>query len=259
MRGWRRDAVVLAGLAASVVLLSGAVRWAVEPIRSAKGDAASKVAAVAPRRLADMDLVLTSVERRGDSLVFIERVAAEAGASKPTPGGKLAGSTVFSYVWPVSLDPSVVGFPKGAGTLALAATAHPDFDDTPLADESGDGQKGNDGALWHSHWVVLVPDEVCGPGALKVRDIPAGETPVMPATWPKLPLYLDSPGFTPSLKGPEIRVAVPLKAMGFPTTFRYDGVTAALRINASVHAPLLCVADVFDIASGKLTLPGKVE
>ena len=32
---------------------------------------------------------------------------------------------------PTSLDPSVVGFDKGAGILAMAATSHPDFDDTP--------------------------------------------------------------------------------------------------------------------------------
>ena len=33
--------------------------------------------------------------------------------------------------------------------------------------------------------------------------------------------------------------------------------TAALRVNASVHAPLLCVVDVFKVASGNLSLPGK--
>lgn len=25
--------------------------------------------------------------------------------------------------------------------------------------------------VWHSHWVVLVKDEACGPGALKAKDI----------------------------------------------------------------------------------------
>ena len=34
-------------------------------------------------------------------------------------------------------------------------------------------------------------------------------------------------------------------------------VTAGLRVNASVHAPLLCVVDVFKVASGNLSLPGK--
>ena len=39
----------------------------------------------------------------------------------------------------------------------------------------------------------------------------------------------------------------------------YDGVTSALKVNANIHAPLLCVTDVFDVASGDLSLPGKVE
>ena len=39
----------------------------------------------------------------------------------------------------------------------------------------------------------------------------------------------------------------------------FDGVTAAFGMNASVHAPLLCVTDDFDIASGKFSLPGKMK
>jgi hypothetical protein len=176
----------------------------------------------------------------------------------PTKVGTLAGSEVFSYVWPTTLDPAAVGFEGKTGTLALAATAHPDFDDTPRYDEDGDGDVRNDGALWHAHWVVLTPDAACGPGALKVRDIPAGTSPKLPATWPELPLFIDSPGYDLDLTQGQIRVEVPLKELGFPAAFRYDGVTAALRVNASVHSPLLCVVDVFDVASGKLTLPGTV-
>lgn len=201
----------------------------------------------------------TTVTREGTKLVFVERVSGKAGASTPTPSGKLAGSGVFSYVWPTSLDPSVVGFEGKTGTLALAATSHPDFDDTPHYDENGDGDPKNDGNLWHSHWVVLTPDESCGPGALKVRDIQSGTTPKLPATWPGLPIFIDSPGYEPELTGNSIRVDVPLKDMGFPSTFQFDGVTAALRVNDSVHNPLLCVVDVFDIASRTLTLPGKVD
>ena len=33
--------------------------------------------------------------------------------------------------------------------------------------------------------------------------------------------------------------------------------TAGLRVDAGVHAPPLCVVDVFKIASGNLSLPGK--
>ena len=53
----------------------------------------------------------------------------KAGSLKPTPTGKLAGSDVFSYVWPTTLNSSEVGFEDSAGILALAVTSHPDFDE----------------------------------------------------------------------------------------------------------------------------------
>ena len=146
-----------------------------------------------------------------------------------------------------------------ARNLALAATSHPDFDDTPLYDENGDGDAKNDGLAWHSHWVVLTPTETCGPGAMAVRDIPEGTTPKLPTTWPGLPLFLDSPGLAPEFDGPEIVVNVTFDNSVDLQGAGYDGVTAALRVNANVHAPLLCVVDVFDVASGDLSLPGKVN
>ena len=145
------------------------------------------------------------------------------------------------------------------GILALAATSHPDFDDTPLYDENSDGDPANDGVVWHSHWVVLTPTEACGPGALAVRDIPEGATPDMPATWPGLPIFLDSPGFSPLFDGPEIAVKVAFARNVGLEGVAYDGVTSALRVNANVHSPLLCVVDVFDVASGDLSLPGKLK
>ncbi|MCC7003953.1 MAG: hypothetical protein IT357_17495 [Gemmatimonadaceae bacterium] len=225
-------------------------------ISSAAKDARS---ATGVAKLEAFDLVWTNVERKGTHLVFTERVSASAGTVRPARTGALAGSSVFSYVWPVSLDPATAGFEGKSGTLALAATAHPDFDDTPKYDENGDGDAANDGDLWHSHWVVLVPDDACGTGALKVRDIPPGTTPRLPATWPGLPLFIDSPGYDPEITSDFVRVRVPLKELGFPEAFRFDGVTAALKVNASVHDPLLCVADVFDVASGNLSLPGTVR
>jgi len=50
---------------------------------------------------------------------------------------------------------------------------------------------------------------------------------------------------------------VPFDDIGVVEAASFDGVTAGLRVNASVHAPLLCVVDVFKIASGDLGLPGK--
>lgn len=205
------------------------------------------------------DIVHTRIHVEDRVAVFHMAVSGRAGESRPSASGQLAGSTVFSYVWPTTLDPSTVGFERGAGLLAFAVTAHPDFDDTPLFDENGDGDRGNDGDLWHSHWVVLSPDEACGPGALKVVDIPEGAKPRLPRTWPGLPILIDSPGYSPVFTGDSLEVRVPFDDLGALEGLRFDGVTAALRVNASVHAPLLCVVDVFKTGSGDLSLLAAIE
>ena len=56
-----------------------------------------------------------------------------------------------------------------------------------------------------------------------------------------------------------VEVRVPFDDIGVVNTASFDGVTAVLRVNASVHDPLLCVANVFKIASGNISLPGKVN
>ncbi|MGB4117247.1 MAG: hypothetical protein WBK51_11945 [Polaromonas sp.] len=205
------------------------------------------------------DIVHTRITTQGNVAIFHMHTSGKAGANKPTKTGKLAGSSVFSYVWPTSMDPSVVGFDAKSGILAFAATSHPDFDDTPLFDENGDGNPNNDGGVWHSHWVVLQPDEACGKGALKVVDIPEGAKPKLPKTWPGLPLLIDSPGWSPSFKGDVVEVRVPFDDIGVVNAASFDGVTAALRVNASMHSPLLCVVNVFKVASNDLSLPGKVN
>jgi hypothetical protein len=205
------------------------------------------------------DILSATVSRAGDNLTFAMKVSGQAGADIPAATGALAGAPVWSYVWPTSLDPATIGFEGGSGILALAATAHPDFDDTPLYDEDGDGDKANDGAGWHSHWVVLTPNEDCGPGALSVRDIPEGTTPDLPETWPGLPLFIDSPDIRPAIDGKTIALTLSLPRGADSAALKFDGVTSALRVNQSVHAPLLCVTDVWDVASGDLSLPGTVE
>lgn len=205
------------------------------------------------------DVVHADITKDKGDLIFKMKVAAKAGTSKPSKSGKLAGASVFSYVWPTSMNSSVVGFESDQGILALAVTSHPDFDDTPNLDENGDGKNDNDGDVWHSHWVVLTKDNACGEGHLKVKDIPDGTKPKLPATWPGLPILIDSPGYVPNIKGREVIVRVPMPAVKDFSDIKFDGVTAGLRVNTSVHAPLLCVADVFDVASGDLSLPGRVE
>lgn len=203
---------------------------------------------------AEFDVVFAQVTQAGSNLYFQMVVAGESGSVIPEATGEVAGAPVLSYVWPTSLDSSVVGFEAEQGILALAVTSHPDFDDTPLYDEDGDGDTGNDGAVWHSHWVVLVEDEQCEAG-LSVRDIPDGETPAVPETWPELPILIDSPDYNLDLFQDEIVVTVPHAELGFET-FNFDGVTAGLQVNANLHNPFLCVTHVDDIVSGDLSLPG---
>ncbi|MCW8891517.1 MAG: hypothetical protein OQL20_12730 [Sedimenticola sp.] len=209
--------------------------------------------------LAPFDIVHAKITTEDNIAIFHMAVSGKAGKNKPTPTGQLAGSDVFSYVWPTSIDSYEVGFEKKAGILALAVTSHPDFDDTPLYDENYDGSTVNDGDVWHSHWVVLQSNEKCGKGALSVVDIPKDTKPRLPKTWPGLPILLDSPGWSPTFNSESIEVRVPFDDIEIVKNTTFDGVTAGLRVNQSVHAPLLCVVDVMDVASGNLSLPGKVN
>jgi hypothetical protein len=209
--------------------------------------------------LSSFDIIHTKISTKDNIATFHMAVSERAGDIKPTPTGKLAGSEVFSYVWPTTLNSGQVGFEDNAGILALAVTAHPDFDDTPLYDENGDGDKTNDGNVWHSHWVVLEPNEKCGAGSLGVVDIPEGATPKLPQTWPGLPILIDSPDYKPNFEGNTLNVSVQFEDAGALELAKFDGVTSGLRVNASAHSPLLCVVDVFDVASGDLSLPGEVN
>ncbi|MEI8608217.1 hypothetical protein P4S70_03735 [Enterovibrio sp. Hal110] len=204
------------------------------------------------------DIVHAKVVKNGTSLTFQTEVVGEAGKEKPASVGQLAGSAVYSYVWPTALNSADIGFDKDKGIVALAVTAHPDFDDTPRYDENRDGDNANDGNVWHSHWVVLTEDKAC-PGGLKVRDIPPGSSPTVPISWPELPIYIDSPGYEPHFAKTELTVDVPTKDIRFNDNFNFDAVTAVLKVNDSVHNPLLCVIGVDDIASGDLSLPGIVK
>ena len=199
------------------------------------------------------DITSATASTDGRLATFAMEVTGEAGAQKPKKIGKLKGARVDAYVWPTKLDPSAVGFARGSAILALAITAHPDFDDTPLFDENGDGDPANDGANWHSHWVVLDNDKGCA-GGLKVRDISPGQD-VLPDTAPGLPIALDSPGMSPLLKGKTVRVTVPVKGA---ENVNFDAVAAHLQVNEGGKAPLLCVTGTYKVASGNLTLPGVI-
>lgn len=198
---------------------------------------------------ASFDIIETRIVTKDDAAIFTTKVRGEAGAQTPTSTGKFEGSGVYAYVWPTSLDSSEVGFEKNQGIVALAVTFHPDFDDA--------AKGGKNRSVWHPHWVVLAKDKACGAG-LKVVDITAGAKPKVPETWPGVPLLIDSPAYPTELKGDAVQVEIPLKLISGITDASFDGVTAGLKVNGNLHAPLLCVSDVFKIASGVLSLPGKV-
>ncbi len=207
-----------------------------------------------PGSVPAFDITTAEATTDGRLTTFMMEVAGMAGSVKPVPTGQLKGAKVEAYVWPTNLDPSTVGFDEASGILALAITAHPDFDDTPLYDENGDGDPANDGADWHSHWVVLVDEDSCGAG-LKVRDVSPG-VDLLPATAPYLPIALDSPGMSPILDGRRARITVPVSNT---ESTAFDAVTAELQVNVTGDAPLLCVTGVHDVASGDLSLPGRVS
>lgn len=207
-------------------------------------------APVQPAAAEPFDIVRTEVVSDGAEVAFKIQVRGKAGKLRPKAVGQFAGSAVYSYVWPTSLDSSAVGFDAAQGIVALAVTFHPDFDD---------GAAGTvNRHVWHPHWVVLTKDPACGPAALKVKDIPPGAKPKLPPTWPGAPLLIDSPTYPTTLETDTVEVRVPVSVIGAVEGVAFDGVTSALKVNANLHAPLLCVSDVFDVASGDLSLPGKV-
>ncbi len=193
-----------------------------------------------------------------DLLVFEQRVEGQAGATIPSARGQLDGAPVLGYVFPTTLAPEDVGFAPGEGIVALAATSHPDFDDTPLWDEGMTGRYDDDGAIFHSHWVVLVPDERV-PGGLSVKHASSPDDE-LPPTHPGMPMYLDSPGFQVVLDGDVLRIVVPRIRVSGRDDFSFDAVTAYMQVNTSDGTrPMLGVYEVYQVLSGDLTLPCRVS
>ena len=151
----------------------------------------------APAVRASFDIIETTIVTRNGTAVFTTRVRGTAGADKPGATGTFAGSDVYAYVWPTSLDSGDIGFDRGQGIVALAVTFHPDFDDAAYGGKNRD--------VWHPHWVVLNKDAACK-GGLKVTDIPKDAKPKVPPTWPGVPLLIDSPDYPTSFTGGTVEV-----------------------------------------------------
>jgi len=198
-----------------------------------------------PLPYADPALNLTAASVRyepvTDALHFRVEVEGDAGSVVPTPVGGVDGAPVLGYVFPTTLAPSRVGFGDVAGTLALAVTSHPDFDDTPLWDEDGNEAYDDDGAVYHAHWVVLGADDRAPAGLAALQRTPSS---VLPPTAP-MPMYLDSPGFTVIESGRTLEVVVPLDRVTRETGFEVGALTAYMEVDASGDLPLLAVHGVY--------------
>lgn len=219
---------------------------------------------------ADFNLTAAEAVYRPDlDLVVMEmRVTGNAGRTTPKPAGSTHGAPVLAYVFPTTLNPQDIGFSATDGIVALGLTSHPDMDDTPLWDENNDGDFGNDGIVWHPHWVVLTKDERVA-GGLSVKAYrPADKSVVLPKTAPGIPLYFDSPGYSVVTTGQTIRVIIPAYRINHHTDFHFDAVTCYMQMShqaaesgpahaghAEVDKPMLGVYAVYQVLSGNLSLP----
>lgn len=215
----------------------------------------------------DLTLKAARVEYRSDLdlLVFEQKVEGAAGGTVPHPRGELDGAPVVGYVFPTTLKSEDVGFSPTEGIVALAVASHPDFDDSPLWDENGDGNTKNDGRTWHTHWVVLGKDARV-PGGLSVKEFRQADAVVLPPTAPDMPMYMDSPGYSVLTTGDTLRVLVPAQRIRHKTDFRFDAVTVYMEVAAGKSgehghkeaAPMLGVYQVYSVLSGDLSVPYKV-
>lgn len=230
-----------------------------------------KKSAPADKSINETDYQVTAAtvtyNKKWGQLEFEIQVKGKAGRSVSAPAGKMNGAPVNGYVFPTTLKAEDVGFGKTDGIVALALTAHPDFDDTPLWDEDGDGDYGNDKIVWHPHWVVLVEDKRV-PGGLSVKEFdPADKSVVLPKTNPGMPMYMDSPGFQVVTEGNAIRVVVPAYRVRFNTSFKFDAVGAYMKVVTGENGehesvgkmPMLGVYKVYSVLSKNLSLPYQVK
>ncbi len=210
----------------------------------------------------DLDILQAEVRYLSELelLVFEIEVRGNAGNTVPDAAGQLDGAPVLGYVFPTSLSSHDVGFGNAEGIVALALTSHPDFDDTPLWDESGDGKYDNDGVIWHPHWVILTEDNRVAGGLSVLQFTEGDDSIVLPPTNPGMPMYMDSPGFQVITRGNKIFTTIPMYRIKWKNDFRFDAVSAFMRVNTSdENRPLLGVYDVYSVLSGDLSLPYTVN
>ncbi len=241
----------------TLLLLIGAISIHPQALAQSEGTLPGSTYKNADYRLKTADI---TYDWKLDMLIFEMQVEGQAGRTVPKPIGKMEGAPVLGYVFPTTLKPTDVGFSPTDGIVAMALTSHPDMDDTPLWDENNDSNYGNDGLVWHPHWVILTKDPRV-PGGLSVKEYKKEDKAVrLPKTAPGMPMYFDSPGFNVVTQGKVIRMGVPAYRMNNQKHFKFDAVSCYMEMSHHTGSkPLLGVYQVYHILSGKLTLPYAVK
>jgi hypothetical protein len=185
-----------------------------------------------------------------DAYLFSLQTKADVASIRPTPIGQVNGAPVLGYVFVTSLLPTDIGYSDVEGTVALAVTSHPDFDDTPLWDEDNNKAYDDDGIVYHSHWVVLEENSKATAGLAVVQ---ATENSKLTPTSP-MAMYLDSPGYAVLEKGNKLHVIVPANEVSRNSDFTANALTAYLEVDATGSSPLLKVERIYDQLPGQLSI-----
>lgn len=253
----------------STLLILASAGFATVTAQQSASSHAQQTDATTPEARSDVrvpktpDLVLTGASvtyvADMDLLIFEQKVQGTAGGTLPRARGGMNGAPVPGYVFPTTLKSEDLGFSPTEGIVALAVTSHPDFDDSPLWDENNDGNYGNDGLVWHTHWVVLVKDKRV-PGGLSVKEFRPADGVVVPKTAPPMDMFMDSPNFSVVNRGDTVKVLVPAQRINNKTDFKFDAVTAYMEVStAHGKLPMLGVYEVYSVLSGNLSLAYSVS
>ena len=190
----------------------------------------------------DIDSAEIKYEAALDAYLFSLETKSDVASIKPVPIGQVNGAPVLGYVFVTSLLPADIGYSDVEGTVALAVTSHPDFDDTPLWDEDNNQSYDDDGIVYHSHWVVLEENSKATAGLAVVQATKNSKlTPTSP-----MAMYLDSPGYAILEKGNKLHVIVPANDVNRNSDFTAKALTAYLEVDATGSAPLLKVERIYD-------------
>ena len=178
--------------------------------------------------------------------VFHVGVSDEAGRSCPrAPARPLAGGRVFCSRLADHAGPGRGGLRTRQWHAGLAVTVAPGLRrHATLFDENGDGNRQRRQPLAFA-LVVLQPDRPADPARSRWPTFPRTQQPRLRPNLAGAAAVHRQPRLEPAPQGDTLEVRA-FDDMP-PCRPRAFDLAAALRVNASVHSPLLCVADVFKV------------